>query len=90
VFASAHLALLPGGDRDSALETFRALESRLSHYEKMRALFLLWKARGDTTHLEEAHRLLTELRGHSPAEYQETMVANVPLHREIRAAWATR
>jgi hypothetical protein len=31
-----------------------------------------------------------ELRSHSPAEYQETMVANVPLHRDICAAWADR
>jgi tetratricopeptide (TPR) repeat protein len=90
VLASVHLALLPGGDCDSALETFRAHESRLSDYERMRALYSLWKGRGDVTHLEEAHRLLMELRSHSPAEYQETMVANVPLHRDICAAWADR
>jgi serine/threonine-protein kinase len=90
VLASIHLALLPGGDCDSALEVFRAHESRLSHYEKMRALFRLWEGRGDVSHLEEAHRLLMELRSHSPVEYQETMMANVPLHHEIRAAWATR
>jgi tetratricopeptide (TPR) repeat protein len=88
VLASVQLALIPGGHRESALETYHTYESRLSHYEKMRALFFLWKGGGDPTHLEEAHRILTELRNRSPSQYQETMVANIPLHRDIGAAWA--
>ena len=35
----------------------------------------------------EAHGLLTHLRDHAPEEYRETMIANVPLHREIIDAW---
>ena len=88
VLASIHLALLPGGKSDDALKIFRANESRLSYNEKMRALYVLWKGRGDATHLEKAHQLLLELRSHSPAEYRETMMANVPLHREICASWS--
>jgi hypothetical protein len=54
---------------------------------KTQARFLLWKATDDTTHLEEAHRLLCHLRDHAPEEYRETMIENVPLHRDIMAAW---
>jgi tetratricopeptide (TPR) repeat protein len=90
VLASALLAMLPGGNRDAALVAFHAQGGRLSHIERMRAHYLLWKAGADVIHLEEAHRLLTELCAHSPAEYRETMVANVPLHRAIRAAAGTR
>ncbi len=53
----------------------------------MEARFLLFKATRDATHLEEAHRLLTHLRDHAPEEYRETMITNVPLHRDIAAAW---
>ena len=53
----------------------------------MQARFLLSKATGDSAHLEEAHRLLCHLRDHAPAEYRETMIENVPLHRDIVQAW---
>jgi hypothetical protein len=48
---------------------------------------LRWKATGDPSHLEEAHRLLEYARQHAPEEYRETMVANHPLHRYFAAAW---
>ena len=42
------------------------------------------------SHLDEAHRLLQHLRDHAPEEYRDTMVENVPLHRDIAAAWAAQ
>jgi len=33
--------------------------------------------------------LLIHLRDHAPEEYRETMLQNVPLHREIAAARAS-
>jgi hypothetical protein len=56
----------------------------------MQARFLLWKATNAPTHLEEAKRLLDFARDHAPEEYRETMIANVPLHRDIMAAWEAR
>ncbi len=53
----------------------------------MRARFLLFKATSDRDHLAEAHRLLVFARDHAPEEYRETMIENVPLHRDIVAAW---
>ena len=55
--------------------------------EKMEARFLLFKATKDAAQLEEAHRLLTYLSDHAPEEYRETMIKNVPLHRDIASAW---
>jgi len=54
----------------------------------MEVHYHLFRATNDPTHLEEAHRLLCHLRDHAPEEYRETMIANVPLHRDIVAAWA--
>ena len=42
---------------------------------------------GDETHLEEAQRLLSFARDHAPEEFRESMIANVPLHRDIMAEW---
>ena len=60
---------------------------RLPHTQKMEARFVLWKATEDVDHLQDAHRLLEELREHAPAESRDSMVTNIPLHREIMAAW---
>ena len=49
--------------------------------------FLLFRATHDPAHPEEAHRLLCHLRDHTPQEHRETMIENVPLHRDIMAAW---
>jgi len=87
VLAAALLALHPGERPACAVETFEEQESRLQHSVKMQARFLLWRATGDSTHLKEAHQLLRHLRDHAPQERRETMIANVPLHRDIMAAW---
>jgi tetratricopeptide (TPR) repeat protein len=88
--AAASLALLPGGNADGAVETYREFEPRLRHRDKMEVSFLLFELAEDETHLDEAHRLLQYLVEHAPAEYRETMIAEVPLHRDIAAAWQER
>ena len=87
VLAACHLALLPGGDPTAAADTFAAHEDRLGHDAKMQARFLLWKATSDPAHLAEAHRLLEFARDHAPEQYRDTILENVPLHRDIVAAW---
>jgi len=87
IVLSAGLALLPGEDPATALDVFAAYEPRLKHAAKMEGRFLLWKATGDRSHLEVAHQLLVHLRDHAPPEYRATMIVNVPLHRDIQAAW---
>jgi tetratricopeptide (TPR) repeat protein len=90
VLAAALLAPLPGGDPRLAIETFREYESRLGHVDRMRARHQLWRATGDAAHLEKAHRLLSHLVDHAPEECRETMVAEVPLHRDILTDWEDR
>ena len=38
------------------------------------------------THLREANRLLEDLWANAPPQDRESMLANVPLHRDIRRA----
>ena len=87
VLAAAYRALLPGGDLGVALEALREYEAGAMHTEQIEARFVLWKATQDAEHLKVAHRLLQELREHAPEEYRDSMVQNVPLHRDIMAAW---
>ena len=53
----------------------------------MQAHFLLWKATGDTGDLEEAYRLLEELRQRAPAASRDTILRQVPSHRDIQSEW---
>ena len=55
----------------------------------MEVHFLAWKASGTRadSDLIAAHKLLEHLRDHAPEGCADTMVENVPLHREILAAW---
>jgi tetratricopeptide (TPR) repeat protein len=87
VLASVLLALLPGAETDTTIAGLEPHEARLTHAGRMEARFLHWRATGHAPHLEEAHRLLREVRDHVPEEHRETMIANVPLHRDIVAAW---
>ncbi|MHC4224979.1 MAG: hypothetical protein ACYSUN_13385, partial [Planctomycetota bacterium] len=87
LLATAHRALLPGGDSEDALAAFEDHEGRVPHDAKMHALFCLWKLTADITYITEAKRLLEFAVGHSPEEYRTSMVENVPLHRDIMRAW---
>ncbi|MHC4934146.1 MAG: tetratricopeptide repeat protein, partial [Planctomycetota bacterium] len=70
-----------------ALARFEEHEERCHHILRMETRHLLWEATDDPAHLDEAHRLLCHLRDHAPEEYRETMIENVPLHRDIMASW---
>jgi hypothetical protein len=87
VLARAQLAALPGGDTDAALAALEEHESALGMAEAMQARFLLFRATGDPAHLAAAHEKLTFLRDHVGDAYRESILENVPLHRDIVAAW---
>jgi len=83
--ASVHLACL-GGSADAACKSLAEHDSRLDTRGRMEARFAMWKATDDAEHLVEAKRLLDYVRDHAPEECRETMIENVPLHRDIMAA----
>jgi hypothetical protein len=87
VLATAHLAGLPGVDPAAAREAFATHASRLKVLQEMVCRFALWKATNDPAHLEAAHRLLGAIRARAPEDCRDSMIANVPLHRDIMEAW---
>jgi tetratricopeptide (TPR) repeat protein len=92
VLATAYLALLAGKsgatEKAEAVDALTRHRSGLSHAKKMEACFVLWRALGDHDHLEDAARLLTDLRHRAPRASRDAMIENVPLHRDIVAAGA--
>jgi serine/threonine protein kinase/tetratricopeptide (TPR) repeat protein len=87
VASTVEAARLPGGDVEAAIAALNEHEDRLGHGLRMDARFRLWELTGDPVHLGEAHRLLEFGLDNCPEEYRESMVAEVPLHRDIMAAW---
>jgi tetratricopeptide (TPR) repeat protein len=87
VLAYCELALLPGEHAEDALSAYTEHVERLSPGERQSARYLLFRATGDRTHLEEAKRLLDELLAKNPPEYHGSMCQNIGVHREILAAW---
>ncbi len=85
--ARCQLALLPGGDSGDALAVFTKNEERLDAEERREARYLLWRATGDRAHLEEAKRLVDESLATVPSEYDEPILTNLRINREIMAAW---
>ena len=84
--AACLAAALPGGDPAAAARTLEELGTRPWPVARMEARWWLWKATGDRPHLAEAWRLLVHLRDRAPEKYRETILSNVPLHRDIAAA----
>ena len=84
--ASCIAAALPGGDPAAAAKTLDELADKPWHVARMESRWWLWKATQDTAHLAESWRLLQHLREHAPEEYRETVINNVPLHRDIATA----
>ncbi len=82
------LALLPGGDAGAAVEAWERYAPGLGKSDAMEFRFLLWRVTKERAHLEAAHGLLEEFREQAPEEYRDTMVENVPLHRDVVKAWA--
>jgi tetratricopeptide (TPR) repeat protein len=87
VTALAWLAGLTGGDLAAAEVAFQADSGSLGAFGRMEVAFQLWLLTRHRSYLDEAHRNLIHLRDHAPAEYHETILTAVPLHRQIRAAW---
>ncbi|MHC4973898.1 MAG: serine/threonine-protein kinase [Planctomycetota bacterium] len=88
--ALAYLAEVPDGDVDAARDALRRCEDRISVPGTMECRFSLWRAAQDPADLEEAHRLLEHLVEHAPEDCHASMIENVPLHRDIAAAWEAR
>jgi serine/threonine protein kinase/tetratricopeptide (TPR) repeat protein len=86
--ASIERARLPGGDVEAALAALAECREGVEHYLRMDAHFRLWELTQDRAHLEQAHRLLAFMRDHAPEDCRDSMIENVPLHREITKAWA--
>ena len=80
-------ARLPDGDVGTALAAFAEYADGAGHAGRMDACFRLWELTQDRTHLDEAHRLLCFMRDHAPEEDRDSMIENVPLHRDIMKAW---
>ena len=87
MLSRCHPALLTDGDAGAARGLLDELGERLMAHERMEAHFLLWKATSKSADLTEAQRLLQQLRDNAPEEYRDSMIQNVPLHRDIAAAW---
>jgi tetratricopeptide (TPR) repeat protein len=85
--ATVGLARLPDGNIDAALSAVSEHGRRARVTTVVEARFRLWDLTRDVAHLEEAHHLLCYMRDHAPEEYRESMITNVPLHRDIMAAW---
>jgi predicted ATPase len=90
LLARARLALLPGEDWKVAIEALEGHSEDFGPADELEIRFSLWKATGDISHLERAHEILGDLRTRAPEEYRESMIANVPLHREVVQAWEDR
>jgi tetratricopeptide (TPR) repeat protein len=86
--ATVERARLSDGDPEAALAALAEHEERATHGTRMSARFRLWELTGDRSHLEEAHRLLCFARDHAAEDCRNSIVRNVPLHREIMSAWA--
>ena len=86
VLIAAHRARLGAIPPAEAEEVHREYDEALGHTERLDVHWALWKATGDKGHLEQARRLLEELRAHAPAEDRDAMLRRVPLYAEISAA----
>ena len=78
-------AALPYGD-PAAAKTLTDLGVRPWHTARMEQYWFLWNAIGDRTYLEDAWRILVNLRDNLPEESRVSLMEKVPLHREIAAA----
>jgi tetratricopeptide (TPR) repeat protein len=90
LLAAAHRAVLPGGDISLPQQLLAEERPRFDSRDVIEARFVLWRATREPEHLEDAHALLMKMRDHAPADCRTSMIENVPLHRDIAAAWEAR
>jgi tetratricopeptide (TPR) repeat protein len=88
VICLAYRATLPGGDAEAARGALAEQGANASSLERLEARFRLWQATGGREELEPIHRLLMQLRDAAPEDCRTSILEEVPLHREIVAAWA--
>ncbi len=74
-------------EAERVLAAFEEDKDRLHHDVKREVLLLLYDMTGERRYLEDAHRHLMFFVEHAPAQYRETTLTNVRLHREIMEAW---
>jgi tetratricopeptide (TPR) repeat protein len=86
-YAAAQFAALPGGDVDAARASLSEHGSRLEAFQEMEAYFTLWQAAKNALDLERARTILDRLQEHTPAEYHQSMIDNVPIISAITQAW---
>jgi tetratricopeptide (TPR) repeat protein len=88
--ARCELAVLSGGDLADALEAYGVHAEQLNAEDRRQALYLLWRATGDSAYLERAKRQLDEWVAYVDDETRRSMLANVRVNREIMAAWGAK
>jgi len=88
--AAAMLAALPGGDAAAARAALEEEEERMPQAARMTVHLHLWKATGDSAHLERAYQLLRAARENAPEACRDRMVNDVALHHDIVVAWHSR
>ena len=81
------LARFAGGDVQAALTAF---EDAGEAGDTLEIRFGLWEVTQDKRHLEAAKRLLDGQVEQVPPEYGASMLENMPVHRELMDAWASR
>ncbi len=86
VYAACMAAIARGEEAGTARRVLAGGEEKLELIERMEARFRLWQAYGDPMDLAEAKRSLQFLVDHAPEQYTQSMIENVPLHREIAEA----
>ncbi|MHC4940674.1 MAG: serine/threonine-protein kinase [Planctomycetota bacterium] len=88
--AASRLCVLADEDESEPRADLDRNQARIGVPARMEAHYLLWRASGAAADLEEAHRLLQSLVENAPEDCRESMIENVPLHREITEAWRDR
>ncbi len=72
------------------VDALDAYEDRADLSTKLEVRLRLWELTGEAAHLEEAHRLLSFALAHAAPEHRPGMLASVPVHAAIQAAWEER
>jgi tetratricopeptide (TPR) repeat protein len=81
--AACHRALCEPDHAAAAAEAFAAEAPRLDAGDRLLAHYLLWRGTGEPAHLVEARRLLDAAAASTPEALRESMLTQVPLHRDI-------
>ncbi len=87
LLAATERVRLPDADLEEATRVLTEYQDRCEIADQVRLRFRLWQKTDAKLQLAEAHRLLEFVRDHAPEEDRVSMIENVPLHRDIMAAW---